>query len=32
MGYVNVSSIAGGFDAWQNAGLPVNKPAAPDFD
>lgn len=32
MGYLNVSSIAGGFDAWAAAGKPVVKPAQPSFD
>ncbi len=32
MGYLQVSSIAGGFDAWQAAGKPVVKPALPTFD
>lgn len=32
MGYTQVQSIAGGFDAWAAAGLPVEKPAAPSFD
>jgi rhodanese-related sulfurtransferase len=32
MGYSNVSSIAGGFDAWQAAGFHVEKPVAPSFD
>lgn len=32
MGYVNVSSIAGGFDAWQAAGFHVEKPVAPAFE
>ena len=32
MGYVNVTSIAGGFDAWVAAGQPVAKPAQPSFD
>ena len=31
MGYMNVQSIAGGFDAWSAAGLPVAKPEAPSF-
>ena len=31
MGYVNVQSIAGGYDAWVAAGLPVAKPEAPSF-
>ncbi|NBY68600.1 MAG: sulfurtransferase [Betaproteobacteria bacterium] len=32
MGYLNVSSIAGGFDAWQAAGFHVDKPAATTFE
>ena len=32
MGYVNVRSIAGGFDAWQAAGFHVDKPAATSFE
>ncbi len=32
MGYLNVSSIAGGFDAWVVAGKPVAKPDVPTFD
>lgn len=32
MGYLQVSSIAGGFDAWQAAGKAVVKPALPTFD
>jgi len=32
MGYLNVRSIAGGFDAWAAAGKPVAKPAAPSFE
>ena len=32
MGYTNVSSIAGGFDAWQAAGFHIEKPVAPSFD
>ena len=31
MGYLNVQSIAGGYDAWVAAGLPVAKPEAPSF-
>lgn len=31
MGYLHVKSIAGGIDAWQQAGQPVHKPAAPNF-
>lgn len=32
MGYLNVLSIAGGFDGWVAAGKPVAKPEAPSFD
>ena len=32
MGYQNVQSIAGGFDAWVGAGKPVVKPETPSFD
>jgi rhodanese-related sulfurtransferase len=32
MGYLNVSSIAGGFDAWAAAGKAVIKPEHPTFD
>lgn len=32
MGYLNVKSIAGGFDAWAAAGKPVVKPALPAFE
>lgn len=32
MGYLNVTSIAGGFDAWAAAGKPVVKPDAPSFE
>ena len=32
MGYLNVKSIASGFDAWAAAGKPVAKPEAPSFD
>lgn len=31
MGYLNVKSIAGGFDAWVAAGQPVVKPEVPTF-
>jgi rhodanese-related sulfurtransferase len=31
MGYLNVTSIAGGFDAWSHAGLPVAKTDTPSF-
>ncbi len=31
MGYLNVQSIAGGFDAWAAAGKPVVKPEMPSF-
>ncbi|MCW3150364.1 rhodanese-like domain-containing protein [Stutzerimonas stutzeri] len=32
MGYLQVKSIAGGFDAWCAAGLPQAKPSLPDFE
>lgn len=32
MGYINVQSIAGGFDAWAAAGKPVAKPDTPSFE
>src|SRR5512133_244569 len=32
MGYLNVRSIAGGFDAWTAAGKPVVKPETPSFE
>ena len=32
MGYLNVRSIAGGFDAWATAGKPVAKPETPSFE
>lgn len=32
MGYLHVSSISGGFDAWQAAGKAVIKPSMPRFD
>jgi len=32
MGYLNVSSVAGGYDAWAAAGKPVVKPEQPTFD
>ena len=32
MGYLDVVSITGGFDAWAAAGKPVVKPEAPAFD
>ena len=32
MGYLNVQSIAGGFDAWVAAGKPVAKPETPAFE
>lgn len=31
MGYVNVTSIAGGYDAWAAAGMPTVKPNLPEF-
>jgi rhodanese-related sulfurtransferase len=32
LGYLNVQSLAGGFDAWAAAGKPVVKPQPPSFD
>ena len=32
MGYLNVKSIAGGFDAWVAAGKTVVKPSVPSFE
>ncbi|WP_296495256.1 rhodanese-like domain-containing protein [Rhodoferax sp.] len=32
MGYLNVRSIAGGFDGWAAAGKPVAKPETPSFE
>jgi len=32
MGYSNISSIEGGFDAWQAAGFHVDKPASTSFE
>jgi rhodanese-related sulfurtransferase len=32
MGYLSVTSIAGGFDAWVAAGKPVAKPSLPAFE
>lgn len=32
MGYLNVQSLAGGFDAWAAAGKPVVTPQPPSFD
>ncbi len=32
MGYLDVKSIAGGYDAWVAAGLPVQRPEVPSFD
>lgn len=32
MGYLQVRSIAGGFDAWAAAGKPVHRPELPRFD
>jgi rhodanese-related sulfurtransferase len=32
MGYIDVCSIAGGFDAWVAAGRPVAKPVLPSFE
>ena len=32
MGYLNVTSLAGGYDAWAAAGKPVATPALPSFE
>ncbi|WP_428000975.1 rhodanese-like domain-containing protein [Acidovorax sp.] len=32
MGYLNVQSIAGGIEAWVQAGLPIVLPEQPSFD
>jgi rhodanese-related sulfurtransferase len=32
MGYLHVTSIAGGFDAWQEAGKAVVQPDLPSFE
>ena len=32
MGYLNVQSIAGGFDAWAAAGKPIAKVETPSFE
>lgn len=32
MGYLNVRSLAGGFDAWQAGGMPVVKSEQPSFE
>ncbi len=32
MGYLHVTSIAGGFDAWVSAGKPIVGPHLPTFD
>jgi rhodanese-related sulfurtransferase len=32
MGYLKVTSITGGIDAWIDAGKPIAKPALPAFD
>jgi rhodanese-related sulfurtransferase len=32
MGYLQVKSISGGFDAWVTAGKPVVKPSLPTFE
>ncbi len=32
MGYLDVKSIAGGFDAWAAAGKPVHQPELPSFN
>lgn len=32
MGYLHVTSIAGGFDGWKEAGKPIAHPLQPDFE
>lgn len=32
LGYLQVHSIAGGFDAWAQAGKPVTQPSQPSFE
>lgn len=32
MGYINVVSISGGYEAWMEAGKPIVKAAPPSFD
>lgn len=32
MGYLNIYSISGGFDAWANSKKPMTKPSLPNFD
>lgn len=32
MGYLNIKSISGGFDAWVSAGKPIVGPHMPTFD
>ena len=32
MGYLHVQSIAGGIEAWQEAGMPIVTAQLPDFD
>jgi len=32
MGYLNVQSLAGGFDAWVSSGKPVVHPQSPSFE
>lgn len=32
MGYFNIQSIAGGFDAWEAAGKSIVKPSLPEFE
>lgn len=31
MGYLHVTSLAGGFDGWKESGRPVAKPPQPDY-
>jgi len=32
MGYLHVQSIAGGYDAWVAANMPITEPSMPDFE